>query len=76
MGLGKTIQALGIASAYKSKWPLLIVSPSSMRFAWRSAVVRWLPSVPEEDVVVITSGKWKFSMEGDELWDSSTQLVP
>ena len=67
MGLGKTIQALGIASAYKSKWPLLIVSPSSMRFAWRSAVVRWLPSVPEEDVVVITSGKWKFSMEGDEL---------
>lgn len=57
MGLGKTIQSLGIASAYKSKWPLLIVCPSSMRFAWRSAVVRWLPSVPEEDVSVITAGK-------------------
>ena len=57
MGLGKTIQSLGIASAYKSKWPLLIVCPSSMRFAWRAAVVRWLPSVPEEDVNVITSGK-------------------
>ena len=57
MGLGKTIQALGIASAYKAKWPLFIVCPSSMRFAWRSAVIKWLPSVPEEDVVVITSGK-------------------
>ena len=56
MGLGKTIQSLGIASAYKSKWPLLIVCPSSMRFAWRSAVIRWIPSVPEEDVSVITSG--------------------
>lgn len=57
MGLGKTIQALGIVSAYKSKWPLLIVCPSSMRFAWKSAVIRWLPSVPEEDIVVIISGK-------------------
>ena len=57
MGLGKTIQALAIASAYKSDWPLLIVCPSSVRFAWRSAVVRWLPSVPEEEVAVITSGR-------------------
>ena len=57
MGLGKTLQALAIASAYKEDWPLLICCPSSVRFSWRSAVVRWLPSVPEEDVIVITSGK-------------------
>ena len=57
MGLGKTLQALAIVSAYKSKWPLFIVCPSSMRFAWKAAVVRWLPSIPEENIVVITSGK-------------------
>lgn len=57
MGLGKTVQALGVASAYRSEWPLLIVCPSSVRFAWRDALVRWIPSVPEEDVTVITSGR-------------------
>ena len=31
MGLGKTIQALGIAHYYKESWPLLIVTPSSVR---------------------------------------------
>jgi SWI/SNF-related matrix-associated actin-dependent regulator 1 of chromatin subfamily A len=31
MGLGKTIQSLGIAHYYKDDWPLLIVSPSSVR---------------------------------------------
>lgn len=31
MGLGKSIQALGIADYYRSDWPLLIVCPSSMR---------------------------------------------
>ena len=56
MGLGKTIQALAIASAYQNDWPLLIVCPSSVRYSWRSAIFRWLPSVPEEDVIVITSG--------------------
>ena len=57
MGLGKTLQALAIASYYRSQWPLLVVCPSSVRFAWRSAIVRWLPSVPEEDITVVTSGK-------------------
>lgn len=31
MGLGKSIQALGIAHFYFDEWPLLIVCPSSMR---------------------------------------------
>ena len=63
MGLGKTIQALAIASAYQKDWPLLIVCPSSVRFSWRSAIFRWLPSVPEEDVIVITSGKIQLSQK-------------
>ena len=39
MGLGKTIQALGIAHYYKEDWPLLIVSPSSVRYAYIYAYV-------------------------------------
>ena len=35
MGLGKTIQALCIAGYYRREWPLLIVVPSSVRFAWK-----------------------------------------
>lgn len=34
MGLGKTIQALGIAHYFYNDWPLLIVCPSSMRFLY------------------------------------------
>ena len=63
--LGKTLQALAIASYYRSQWPLLVVCPSSVRFAWRSAIVRWLPSVPEEDITVVTSGK--DTLEGKPL---------
>ena len=66
MGLGKTIQSLGIASIYKEKWPLLIVCPSSVRFAWRAAIIRWLPSVPEEDINVIVAGNDEIE-EGDQV---------
>lgn len=46
MGLGKTLQALAIAHYYLADWPLLILTPSSMKFAWEEAVRVWLPSVP------------------------------
>ena len=35
MGLGKTLQAICVASYYRHEWPLLIVAPSSVRFTWR-----------------------------------------
>ena len=59
MGLGKTIQALATAAAFKraGEWPLLVVCPSSMRFAWKDAALRWIPGLDPEDVTVITSGK-------------------
>lgn len=34
MGLGKTIQAICVACYYRTEWPLLVVSPSSMRYSW------------------------------------------
>jgi len=32
MGVGKTIQAIGLAYIYKNEWPLLIFCPSSLVF--------------------------------------------
>ena len=57
MGLGKTIQALGLASYYRDVWPFLVVAPSSMRYAWESAILRWFPSLAAEDISTITTGK-------------------
>lgn len=41
MGLGKSIQALAIASYYKEEWPLLIVTPSSLRLTWYEEIRKW-----------------------------------
>lgn len=46
MGLGKTIQALGIAHYFRKNWPLLIVTPASVRYQWAEAIYTFLPSVP------------------------------
>ncbi|XP_033228267.1 SWI/SNF-related matrix-associated actin-dependent regulator of chromatin subfamily A-like protein 1 isoform X2 [Belonocnema kinseyi] len=62
MGLGKTIQALGLAHYYKEDWPLLIVTPSSVRYQWSEAIFRFLPSVPVHHVRQFTKSKDGFEM--------------
>ncbi|XP_054269665.1 SWI/SNF-related matrix-associated actin-dependent regulator of chromatin subfamily A-like protein 1 isoform X2 [Macrosteles quadrilineatus] len=58
MGLGKSIQALGIADYYRDNWPLLIVCPSSMRYQWEEEVRVRLPnSVHPHQIFVMTTGK-------------------
>ncbi|XP_068223062.1 SWI/SNF-related matrix-associated actin-dependent regulator of chromatin subfamily A-like protein 1 [Palaemon carinicauda] len=57
MGLGKTIQALGIAAYYRREWPLLIVTPSSVRYSWVSSIERWVSTVERYDITVLNSGK-------------------
>ncbi|XP_053453457.1 SWI/SNF-related matrix-associated actin-dependent regulator of chromatin subfamily A-like protein 1 isoform X2 [Nycticebus coucang] len=57
MGLGKTIQAICIAAFYRREWPLLVVVPSSVRFTWEQAFLRWLPSLSPGDVNVVVTGK-------------------
>lgn len=57
MGLGKTIQAICVASYYRVEWPLLVITPSSLRIAWREAFIKWLPSVDPEDINVVLTGK-------------------
>ncbi|XP_004864673.1 SWI/SNF-related matrix-associated actin-dependent regulator of chromatin subfamily A-like protein 1 isoform X1 [Heterocephalus glaber] len=57
MGLGKTIQAICIATFYRKEWPLLVVVPSSVRFTWEQAFLRWLPSLSPERINVVVNGK-------------------
>lgn len=56
MGLGKTIQAIAIVNYY-NEWPLLVVTPSSVRYSWLEAFHTWLPSLEKEEITVINSGK-------------------
>lgn len=56
MGLGKTLQALGIACYFKENWPLLIICPTSMRYPWQEAVSTFFPNI-NPTVSVLTSGK-------------------
>ncbi|XP_043934163.1 SWI/SNF-related matrix-associated actin-dependent regulator of chromatin subfamily A-like protein 1 [Protopterus annectens] len=57
MGLGKTVQAICIAAYYKKEWPLLVVTPSSVRFTWAEAFQRWLPSLASENISVVLKMK-------------------
>ncbi|KAF8572028.1 hypothetical protein P879_00945 [Paragonimus westermani] len=60
MGLGKTVQSLALAAVYRADWPLLIVAPSSVRFAWREQCLHWLSGplrLVSSDILVVTSGR-------------------
>ena len=58
MGLGKSLQALGIAMYYRQEWPILIVAPASMVATWAEQVKRWIPELEEGmDVEAIFDGK-------------------
>jgi len=57
MGLGKTIQAICVASYYRTEWPLLVITPSSLRITWQQAFIKWLPSVDVDYVNVVLTGK-------------------
>ncbi|KAF6773671.1 hypothetical protein AHF37_07706 [Paragonimus kellicotti] len=60
MGLGKTVQSLALAAVYRADWPLLIVAPSSVRFAWREQCLHWLGGplrLGSNNILVVTSGR-------------------
>ncbi|KAG7196652.1 hypothetical protein KM043_015990 [Ampulex compressa] len=57
MGLGKTIQALGIACYFKENWPLLIITPSSVKYQWSESIFNFVPSIPSHYVHHIANVK-------------------
>ena len=57
MGVGKTLQAIWIASIYKADWPLLILWPSSLKLNWRDEILKWLPEherfIKDEEIQIL-----------------------
>lgn len=45
MGLGKTLQVLAVACAYREDWPVLVVAPSSLRANWQKEAHKWVPGL-------------------------------
>ena len=61
MGVGKTIQAIAISYLYRRDWPILIITPSSLRFTWRDELMNWLQFIKEEDIQIFTSSQDSFN---------------
>ncbi|KAM9397173.1 DNA annealing helicase and endonuclease ZRANB3 isoform 3-T7 [Salvelinus alpinus] len=53
MGLGKTVQAISVAYAYRQEWPLLIVVPSSLKYLWIEEMERWIPELNPGDINLV-----------------------
>jgi SWI/SNF-related matrix-associated actin-dependent regulator 1 of chromatin subfamily A len=61
MGVGKTIQAIGISAVYKEDWPVLIISPSSLKYNWRDEILQWLGSVvSKKEIQILKATKDNF----------------
>lgn len=61
MGVGKTIQALGLICCYPSDWPVLILAPATLKYNWLQEIGKWLGNgcaglISKEEVQVIKSG--------------------
>ena len=56
MGVGKTIQAIAMATCYESEWPLLVVVPASLRLMWVEELERWIPYLRPGHISVVFSG--------------------
>uniref|UniRef100_A0A3B3SKA1 Zinc finger RANBP2-type containing 3 n=1 Tax=Paramormyrops kingsleyae TaxID=1676925 RepID=A0A3B3SKA1_9TELE len=61
MGLGKTLQAIAVACAYRQDWPLLIVVPSSLKYPWIEELEKWIPELDPEDINLVEN---KADIEG------------
>ena len=55
------LQAISIASAYMNEWPMLVVCPSSMKYAWANELEKWLPELEPGQTVVIIPGPFLFA---------------
>ncbi|PSC75396.1 DNA annealing helicase and endonuclease ZRANB3 [Micractinium conductrix] len=53
MGVGKTVQAVALASCYQEEWPLLVIAPASLRLVWAEEIEKWLPHLRPSCIHVI-----------------------
>ena len=76
MGLGKSVQALGVAWQYRDDFPMLILCPTALIDLWKEEILKWTPITevvtgtaiePTAQVVIISYsllGKFEQSFDG------------
>ncbi|EGR31523.1 hypothetical protein IMG5_107420 [Ichthyophthirius multifiliis] len=74
MGVGKTIQALGLATCLQQKWPLLIITPSSLRLNWKLEIMEWIKFIKECNILIIDKQTSKFYEENIKIVIISYEL--
>ena len=76
MGVGKSIQAIGVALLYKENWPVLIICPSSLKLVWRDEIMKWIPDINKDkiNIQVFKSSKDPFK-NGEKFYIMSYDLT-
>uniref|UniRef100_A0A3B4ZJ10 Zinc finger RANBP2-type containing 3 n=1 Tax=Stegastes partitus TaxID=144197 RepID=A0A3B4ZJ10_9TELE len=67
MGLGKTVQAIAVAYAFRQEWPLLVVVPSSLKYPWIEELERWIPELQPGDINLVESKSDTMGIRGSKV---------
>ena len=76
MGVGKSIQAIGISLLYKENWPVLIICPSSLKLVWRDEIFKWIPDINKDkiNIQIFKTSKDQFK-NGEKFYIMSYDLT-
>lgn len=72
MGLGKTLQAIAVTTCVRDFWPVLVLTPSSLRLHWASMIQQWL-NIPPSEIVVVLSQLGGSNRSGFTIVSSNTK---
>ncbi|XP_056168326.1 uncharacterized protein LOC115690629 isoform X12 [Syzygium oleosum] len=72
MGLGKTLQAIAVAACVCDSWPVLVLTPSSLRLHWATMIQQWL-NIPSSDILVLLSQCGGSNRSGFRIMSSNTK---
>ncbi|KAF8017668.1 hypothetical protein BT93_H2767 [Corymbia citriodora subsp. variegata] len=72
MGLGKTLQAIAVAACVRDSWPVLVLTPSSLRLHWATMIQQWL-NIPSSDILVLLSQCGGSNRSGFRIVASNTK---
>jgi SWI/SNF-related matrix-associated actin-dependent regulator 1 of chromatin subfamily A len=73
MGVGKTIQGIATACAFRDEWPVFVLCPASVKLNWREEFMRWYPELEKKDFYLLHSKK---SMKNAaKIWIASYNMA-
>lgn len=61
MGVGKTLQAIAVAAAYRHEGAILVAVPASLRLMWAEEIERWIPQLRPSDIHIIFGSQDRIS---------------